>query len=146
MIQSYEPRRGDRADARHPVERGAATMLAVLQRNLAIARASSPAAIAAEEPDNPDPEADYAAWVVRMQDGERQGREWALQSLAACLRDDDSPDPVRPLIDPAFAAEFVDAVRRARAAIAAMTGPDPAAAEAARHDVLVRWYADDEEA
>ncbi|WP_300008271.1 hypothetical protein [Pseudonocardia sp.] len=131
-------------DARHPAERYAAIFLAIAQRDLGLARASSPEILAAEDPENPDPVAEYAAWVERMVESERFHRLAALRSVEACRRDDDSPDPGRALLDPADGPEFADSVRRARAAIAAMLGPDPVAARAAQHDVLVRWYADDD--
>lgn len=144
MTASTNPRRGDCRDARRPTERSAAIMLAAAQRDLALARASSPAAVAAAEPEIADPHSVYANWVELMEAGERHARKSALRSVAAGRSDDDSPHQFRPLLDPAFAHEHADAVRRARAAIAAMTGRDPAAAEAARHDVLVRWPADDD--
>lgn len=131
-------------DARHPAERYAAIFLAIAQRDLGLARASSPEILAAEEPENPDPVAEYAAWVERMEESERFHRLGALRSVEACRRDDDSPDPGRALLDPSDGPEFADSVRRARAAIKAMLGPDPVAARAAQHDVLVRWYADDD--
>ena len=52
-------------EARHPAERSAALMLAVAQRDLAIARASSPADVA-DDPRVTDPVAEYAAWLDRM--------------------------------------------------------------------------------
>lgn len=131
--------------ARHPTERTAAIMLAQMQRNLARAHATTPAEIA-DEPGVDDPETAYRAWVALLADGERQLRRSAVASVAGWRRDDDSPDPTRPLVDVEFAAEFVDAVARARAAVAAMAGPDPRIARAAQHDVLDRWPADDRKA
>ncbi|MCW2900396.1 MAG: hypothetical protein JWO67_2661 [Streptosporangiaceae bacterium] len=142
--QSAECRAALRAleEAQQPTERAAAMFLARAQRDLATARASSPAEIA-DQPDVTDPEKDYAAWVERMVESERRQRASALVSPAAGRRDDDSPNPARQLHDAELAAVYADAVARARAAIAAMTGPDPARATAAQADVLDRWMADD---
>jgi hypothetical protein len=90
-----------------------------------------------------DPEADYLAWVALLEHGERCHRESALRSMAAGYRDDDSPNPSRQLLRNEFAPVHVDAVARARAAVAAMAGPDPARAVAAQIDVLDRWPIDD---
>lgn len=128
--------------ARRPMERGAAIMLAVAQRDLALARASSPAEIA-DEPGVDDPDVAYAAWIALLVDGERRLRECAVAAVQGCRRDDDATDPVREPVDVEFAAEFVDSVARARAAVAAMAESAPDVARAARHDVLVRWPADD---
>lgn len=130
--------------ASHPVERNGATFLAVAQRNLGLARASSPAALAAEDPWCPDPVAEHAAWIGRMEEAERFQRVAARRCVEDARRHDDGPDPRWLSIDPADAAEFADSVMRARGAIAAMLGLDPAAALAAQYDVLVRWRADDE--
>lgn len=129
--------------AQRPIERGAAVFLAVVQRDLATARATCPAEIA-HEAGVTDPEADYAAWVELLEHGERCQREWALRSVAAGHLDDDSPHPMRQLVRSEFASVHADAVARARAVIAAMTGPDPARAAAAHTDVLDRWPADDD--
>jgi hypothetical protein len=120
-------------------------MLAAAQRDLALARASSPAEIA-DEPGVEDPDVAYAAWIALLTDGERQLRDSAISAVEGWRQDDDAPNPVREPVDVEFAAEFVDSVARARAAIAAMTGPDPEMARAARHDLLVRWPADDKTA
>lgn len=129
-------------EAQWPTERNAALFLARVQRDLATARASCPAEIA-HEPGVTDPEADYAAWVALLEHGERCMRESALRSVAAGYRDDDSPDPARQLLRCEFAPVHADAVARARAAVAAMAGPDPVRAIAAQVDVLDRWPADD---
>lgn len=129
-------------EAQWPTERMAALFLARVQRDLAAARASCPAEIA-HEPGVTDPEADYLAWVALLEHGERCHRESALRSVAAGYRDDDSSDPARPLLRSEFAPVHADAVARARAAVAAMAGPDPARAVAAQADVLDRWPVDD---
>jgi len=129
-------------DAQWPTERMAALFLARVQRDLATARASCPAEIA-HEPGVTDPEADYLAWVALLEHGERCTRDSALRSVAAGYRDDDSPNPSRQLLRNEFAPVHVDAVARARAAVAAMAGPDPAKAVAAQIDVLDRWPIDD---
>lgn len=129
-------------EAQWPTERNAALFLARIQRDLAAARACCPADIAGE-PGVTDPEADYVAWVALLEHGERCTRESALRSVAAGYRDDDSPNPSRQLLRNAFAPVHADAVARARAAIAAMAGPDPARAIAAQADVLDRWPVDD---
>ncbi len=129
-------------EAQWPTERNAALFLARVQRDLASARASCPAEIA-HEPGVTDPEADYVAWVALLEHGERCHRESALRSVAAGYRDDDSPNPARPLLRNEFAPVHIDAVARARAAVAAMAGPDPAKAVAAQIDVLDRWPIDD---
>lgn len=101
--------------------------------------ASSPARIAEEEPELHNPEREYAAWVARMVEHEQWARESALRSVvdgyAFERREDRYPRP----LDHVTAA----AVRRARAAIAVMTGPDEAAARAMGIDVLTGWYEDD---
>lgn len=124
--------------ARSPAQRSAALMLAVAQRDLGIARASSPAQVG-EDSRVADPVAEYAAWVARMVDSERWAREGAVRSVAAGrdwdLTHDRSAGPL--------GAVTAAAIRRARAAIAVMTGPDEAAARAAREDALTGWYDDD---
>ncbi|WP_300010567.1 hypothetical protein [Pseudonocardia sp.] len=130
-------------EAQWPTERFAALFLARVQRDLASARVSCPAEIAGE-PGVTDPEADYAAWVALMERAERCHRESGLRSVAAGYLDDDSPNPARRLVRSEFASVHADAVARARAAVAAMTGPDAARIAAAHTDVLDRWPADDE--
>ncbi|GAA3247668.1 hypothetical protein GCM10017691_57150 [Pseudonocardia petroleophila] len=137
-------RRHPHSEAGYPAERSGATFLAVAQRNLCLARGYSPAALAAEDPWCPDPVAELAAWIGRMEEAERFQRVAARRCVEDARRHDAGPDPRWLSIDPTDAAEFADSVMRARGAIAAMLGPDPAAALAARYDVLVRWRADDE--
>lgn len=125
-------------EARHPAERHAALMLAAAQRDLRIAQASSPAKIA-DYADVTDPEAEYAAWLARMVEHEQWAHESALRSVVAGYAFDRTDDrATRPLGEVTTAA-----IRRARAAIAMMTGPDQAAARAAGHDVLKAWSEDD---
>ena len=125
-------------EARHPAERSAALMLAVAQRDLAIARASSPAEVA-DDPRVTDPVAEYAAWLDRMVTSERWIRAQAEASIVAGYEFDRSrPRAVGPLAD-----VTASAIRRARAAIALMTGIDRVAAAAARGDVLHGWSEDD---
>lgn len=140
-------RRAARAlDARWPTERHAAVGLAVAQRDLATALAGSPEKIADDEPGLSDPGAEYQAWLRRMVDSERRARDSAASSVAAGHHDDDRPDPQRLPVHVDLAAEFADSVARAHAAIAALSGPNRAAALAAREDVLRRWPTDDETA
>lgn len=141
--QRYADAAAELVAARRPVERMAALFLGAAQRDHLTALRSSPAAIA-EDPEVTDPEAEYAAWVERMARWERQATASAAASVAAGARAAAKPRPDRWPIDPDNAAVAEAAVIRARAAIAAMTGPDPVAAQAAREDVLHRWPADDQ--
>lgn len=127
------------ADARRPAERNAALMLAAAQRDLATARATDPASLTGE-PGVADPQAAHAEWLALMTESEQRMRQTAAASVAAGRRR--GVDVIRRV--PAhLAAESAAAIGRARRAIAAMTGPDPDAAAAARHDVLRRWREDD---
>lgn len=135
------PAEAQLSEARHPAERNAALTLAAAQRDLAIAQASSPEQIA-EYDDVTDPVPEYAAWLARMVEHERWARATAAQSVAAGRSAHIVADRGRCEL-PDVVAEAVD---RARAAIAAMTGPDQAAATAARQEVLRRWSLDDEAA
>ena len=128
--------------ARNPIERRAAASLAQMQRNLSLAYATVPAEIA-DDPGVDDPETAYVAWIELLTEGERQIRRSTVVAIEGWRKDDESPDPSRPPVDVEFADEFVDAVARARAAVAAMVGPDRRIARAAVHDVLDRWPADD---
>ena len=125
-------------EARHPAERSAALMLAVAQRDLAIARASSPADVA-DDPRVTDPVAEYAAWLDRMVVFER----WARAQVEASIVAGYEYDHARPRAVGPLAEVTASAIRRARAAIALMTGIDPVAAAAAREDVLHGWSEDD---
>ena len=125
-------------EARHPAERSAALMLAVAQRDLAIARASSPADVA-DDPRVTDPVAEYAAWLERMVTFER----WTRAQVEASILAGYEYDRTRPRAVGPLAEVTASAIRRARAAIALMTGIDPVAAAAAREDVLHGWSEDD---
>lgn len=130
-------------DARRPPEYSAAQTLAVAQRDLALARACTPGELAGWErlPGQPwtDPDTEYAAWVERMLTFEAQSREMAARSVAAGYAyDRHHPRAVGPLAEVIAAA-----LRRARAAIALMSGVDEAAAQTARLDVLRNWRVDD---
>lgn len=129
------------SEARHPAERNAALMLAAAQRDLAIAQASSPEQIA-EYDDVTDPVPEYAAWLARMVEHEQWARLSAQRSVAAGVEYDRTDDRTASELG----AVTAEAIRRARAAIGAMTGPDEAGAAAARADVLRHWPADDEAA
>lgn len=126
-------------DARRPAERHAALMLAAAQRDLAIARATDPASHAGE-PGVTDPQAAHTAWLELMTESEARMREVAASSVASGHHADVAG--VRAVPDH-LAAESAAAIARARRAIAAMTGTDQEAAEAARQDVLHGWNADD---
>lgn|GEM_PF-3677728 len=132
----------ERRLANHPVERNAALLLAAAQRDLALALASSPEAIAAEE-GLADPEAAYRGWVQMMTESERAAREWAAAAVVAGYEYDNRAGTTRRPRDPVLAALADASITRARVAIAAMTGLDTDAAAAAREDVLRRWAADE---
>lgn len=125
--------------ARCPTERNAALTLAAAQRDLRIAWASSPARIAEEEPGLHNPEVEYAAWVARMVEHEQWARETALRSVVDGYAFDRTQERSAGPLGHVTAA----AVRRARAAIAVMTGPDESAARAMGRDVLSGWPEDD---
>ena len=129
--------------ARRPAERGAAWTLAVAQRNLALARATSADELAGwpRLPGEPwtDAETELAAWQVRMRTFEAYTRQDAARSVAAGYALDRREErAVGPLADIVGAA-----LRRARGAITLLSGPDARAAQAARWDVLRDWPVDD---
>lgn len=125
--------------ARNPPERAAAVMLAAAQRDLAICRASSSADLV-DQLDVADPEAAYAAWLDRMIEYEQWARDSARRSIVA---NDEWWQYHGRLAGP-LADVVAFSVRRARAAIALMLGDDEDAARAAREDVIIGWYLDDE--
>lgn len=125
--------------SRWPAERSAALMLAAAQRDLLIARSYTAAQLAAEDATLTDPAAELAAWVARMLAHEQWAREQAAASVAVGLEyDSRGPRETGPLGEVGAAA-----IRRARAAIALMTGDDIGRAAAARRDVLRSWDEDD---
>lgn len=127
-------------DARWPAERSAALMLAAAQRDLLIARSYTAAQLAAEDATLTDPDAELAAWIARMLAHEQWAREQAAASVAAGREyDSRGPREIGPLAEVSAAA-----IRRARAAIALMTGDDIDRAAVARRDVLRSWNEDDE--
>lgn len=129
--------------ARHPAERGAALTLAVAQRDLAVARSSSPEQIADEPrlPGEPwtDAATAYAAWLDRMIGFEA----WARQDAAVAVADGYTFDRHTNRAVGPLAGVVAAALRRARTAIALMPGLDEPAAAAAREDVLHAWRDDD---
>jgi hypothetical protein len=121
---------------RWPIERAAAQELARAQRDLGNVSGSSPEPSACGVEDGVGDIGVDAGSLEKVVASERWARDAALTTVAAARRFDDMQDC-------GASAECAAAVARARAAIAAMTGPDPAAAQAAREDVLNRWHDDD---
>lgn len=123
--------------ALHPCDRGAAVSLAVAQRDLAIALASSPEVLAGYE-DTVDPVREYDEWVARMTESEEHARRSAIVALRRNREYRARHPEEEQRRGFAEAQAHHVAIKRAAAAIDAMLrgGPD---AVAAREDVLHRW-------